>query len=308
MWIELHDGARDHPKILKVARDLGIPKVHVLGHVCSLWTWTLRMAPDGDLSSFDHEDIEIAAEWDGEPGKFITACIERGLLDRTEYGLAIHDWFDFAGSLKSAQRSREYRQRQRDLTHKLSEIHNNTSPSRDGDMTKPNSTVISRRPTDQTDQTDQTDVCQRDAPRESDRPHPDTGADAGQVRTPADAGSKPPILQLPLRGDKTFPITDQMVYAWQFSYPKLDVLGELKRACQWATDNPNRRKTEAGAKKFLGGWLARSHNNGGGGGSSSGSGPRVTVLDGMPDRYPWEPTEEEMFAEVNRICDEKGLP
>jgi hypothetical protein len=131
MWIEVHDSARDHPKMLKVARDLGVAKVQVLGHVVSLWLWTLRMAPDGDLGSFDHDDVAIAAEWDGDAETFIAAMLKRELLDQGEHGLVIHDWMDFAGSLKAAQRARDYRARKRDnaeLSHTV------TSQSRDGNV------------------------------------------------------------------------------------------------------------------------------------------------------------------------------
>ncbi len=109
MWIELHDGARDHPKILKVARDLEIPRAHALGLICSLWTWTLRMAPDGNLSSFDTDDIELAAGWEGKPGAFMESIVERKLLDKIPGGYACHDWQDYSGSLKAAERKRRER-------------------------------------------------------------------------------------------------------------------------------------------------------------------------------------------------------
>ena len=169
MWIEMHDSARDHPKIIKAARDLGIPEVQMLGHMCSLWLWTLRMAPDGDLGSFDSEDIEIGAKWDGKPGEFIQACESRGLVDNGEYGYKIHDWMDFAGSLKSAIRSKKHRERKR-----TEQSQEDTSPSRDGDKLEHDSTVISRRPTDRpTDQTDRPDrpdhkVRTRTVPNRSD--------------------------------------------------------------------------------------------------------------------------------------------
>ncbi len=115
MWIELHDSSRDHPKVVKLARRLGIPKVHAFGHLCSLWVWTLRMAPDGDLSSFDVDDIEIGAEWEGEQGALVGAMVETGLidLDSSSGGLGIHDWVEFASHLKAAKRKRDERERKR---------------------------------------------------------------------------------------------------------------------------------------------------------------------------------------------------
>src|SRR5690349_23124357 len=113
MYVELHDGVRDHPKILKLARDLGVPNVVALGHMCSLWTWALRMAPDGDLGSFDVEDIEIGAQWAGAPGMFVSSAISRKLLDKTEFGFVVHDWSERAGSLKTAKRVAAHRARRR---------------------------------------------------------------------------------------------------------------------------------------------------------------------------------------------------
>ncbi len=128
MWIELHDSSRDHPKIIKLARSCEISEVQALGHMCALWTWVLRMAPDGDLSSFDAEDVEIGARWDGEAGQLVKACISHGLIDLGDYGMEIHDWDDFSGSLKAAQRARDYRKRKRDR--------NVTIPRQCGDITQ----------------------------------------------------------------------------------------------------------------------------------------------------------------------------
>jgi len=117
MWIELHDSSRDHPKIIKLARVLKIHQAQALGHMVSIWTWALRMCPDGDLSSFDDDDIEIGAMWSGEPGALVAAAEDLRLLDRNDDGnFIIHDWDDFSGSLKAAKRAREYRKRKRDAS------------------------------------------------------------------------------------------------------------------------------------------------------------------------------------------------
>jgi hypothetical protein len=111
MWLELHDSVRDHPKLIKSSRDLGIPKVYLLGHLSSLWTWTLRMAPDGNLSSFSEEDIEIGAEWEGPPGKLIDVLVKRGWIDQIDGGFEVHDWREYARHLKAAEWKRQERER-----------------------------------------------------------------------------------------------------------------------------------------------------------------------------------------------------
>jgi hypothetical protein len=150
MWLEYHDSVRDHPKLIKAARDLGIPKVHLLGHISSLWTWTLRMAPDGNLSSFSDEDIEIGAEWDGPPGKLVEVLRSRRWLDKIEDGYAVHDWPEYARHLKAAEWKRQER-----LRKKRQPMSGDRQPV-SGD--KSGIPDLSPRPTDrQTDQTDQTD-------------------------------------------------------------------------------------------------------------------------------------------------------
>jgi len=113
MWTEWHDSVRDHPKILKLARDLGVDEAKAVGLMGCLWAWTLRMAVDGNYSSFEVEDIELGAKWDGEPGAFAAAALKRRLLDETPDGLVCHDWLDYAGSLKATLRMRELRDRKK---------------------------------------------------------------------------------------------------------------------------------------------------------------------------------------------------
>ncbi len=45
---------------------------------------------------------------------------------------------------------------------------------------------------------------------------------------------------------------------YQNTYPTLDVEAELRKAGQWLSDNPKRRKTKKGMTRFLGGWLSRA--------------------------------------------------
>lgn len=175
MWIELHDTSRDHPKITDLAELLGVKTVVALGHMCSLWTWTLRFAPDGCLESFNVTAIERGAQWDGERGAFVSAAKNVGLLDGDDGALHLHDWADYAQHLKAADRKRRERIRkssQRNNSH-LAEMsrdthgtNENVPPmSRDTHGTLNSCPHMSRRPDqtrpDQTDQTrpDQTDEC-----------------------------------------------------------------------------------------------------------------------------------------------------
>jgi hypothetical protein len=112
-WLRLEDTFCDHPKFRKLARRLDISEVTARGHAATLWAWTLRHSPDGNLSTYDNEDISIAAGWEGDPELFVASLVECRLLEELDDGVAIHEWMDRAENLKSAQRVRRHRERKR---------------------------------------------------------------------------------------------------------------------------------------------------------------------------------------------------
>ena len=108
-WLESHKALREHPKTKRAARSLGIPTVHLVGHLHYLWYWAMDYAPDGDLSAFDPEDIADAADWTGDPDAFIKALVSAGGGRRPGFleerdGLHIHDWIDHGGRLAESRR------------------------------------------------------------------------------------------------------------------------------------------------------------------------------------------------------------
>jgi hypothetical protein len=80
---------RDHPKRRKLKRRLGSDGVLAL---IDLWSWAGANRPDGRLTSLDTEDIEAAAQWDGDEGALVAALVALRLLDETPEGYALHDW------------------------------------------------------------------------------------------------------------------------------------------------------------------------------------------------------------------------
>ena len=123
-WIESHQTLRNHPKIIRAARALGVSRVTMYGHMHCLWWWAMDYAQDGDISAFDPEDIAEAAEWEGDAGAFIAALLESarigdkpGLLEMIDGRLCIHDWYDYAGKLidkRKADAARKRDERRRD--------------------------------------------------------------------------------------------------------------------------------------------------------------------------------------------------
>jgi hypothetical protein len=111
-WIKVDTTATEHRKIRKLAKELGMPAPHVLGHLVHFWCKVLEQAPDGNLKDWSFEDVEHAARWHGGHGQFYEAMGAAGLLDGGPDDLHVHDWEVYAGEyLKGLQRSREWKQR-----------------------------------------------------------------------------------------------------------------------------------------------------------------------------------------------------
>jgi len=78
-----------HPKTKKLIRRGGQAAAWNL--VC-LFLWVSQSKPSGDLSGMTDEDIEIAAGWEGEEGKFVRLLSDVGFLDGHTNDYAVHDW------------------------------------------------------------------------------------------------------------------------------------------------------------------------------------------------------------------------
>ena len=87
--IRLSVGFFDHPKIIKLERQLGLEGVTALLH---LWLWAAQNRPSGILSGMDGEDIEIAARWKGVQEEFNGVVTRLKLLDTVGEICRIHDW------------------------------------------------------------------------------------------------------------------------------------------------------------------------------------------------------------------------
>ena len=79
-----------HPKTKKLIKKVGTDAAWRL--VC-LFLWAAQNKPDGVLSGMTAEDIELAVDWAGEDGAFVSALIACGFVDgNDDEGYSIHDW------------------------------------------------------------------------------------------------------------------------------------------------------------------------------------------------------------------------
>ena len=91
--IRLSVGFWQHPKTKKTVKRLGLEGIRSLQ---VLWLWAAVSRPDGVLSGMDWEDIELAADWQGEERAFFECCLgSEGAsmwIDEDEGGYILHDW------------------------------------------------------------------------------------------------------------------------------------------------------------------------------------------------------------------------
>ena len=82
-----------HVKTKKLKRLIGVEGVYCFVRLWGYCTET-ETRRDGNLFGMDADDIELAADWSGEPGRFVRVLVDVKYLDETPQGLMIHDWSD----------------------------------------------------------------------------------------------------------------------------------------------------------------------------------------------------------------------
>jgi hypothetical protein len=74
---------------------------------------------------------------------------------------------------------------------------------------------------------------------------------------PPNPPPEPPVMEFPVNGTgpRLWPLSASKANEYRESFPGIDVEAELRKARQWALDNPTKRKTARGMAAFLGRWL-----------------------------------------------------
>lgn len=99
-WIESHQSLGNHPKTIRLARELKVGVPTAIGYLHLLWWWALDYAPVGTLSPLRRDAATQACRWSKDPDRFWRALGSAGFVDELPDGtLAIHDWAEYAGRL-----------------------------------------------------------------------------------------------------------------------------------------------------------------------------------------------------------------
>lgn len=100
-------GVPEHPKFAALKAKLSLSKFEGMGLLETLWHFTGRYAPRGDIGRYSNSEIEAWLEWKGAPDAAVDALTSCGWIDtHKKYRLVIHDWHEHADNTTKKQVSR----------------------------------------------------------------------------------------------------------------------------------------------------------------------------------------------------------
>jgi hypothetical protein len=99
IWIQSETTMVKNTKFLRLSRTLNIGIAETIGLLTLLWHCVLEMKEDGDITSWNNDDIECYAHWQGKRGAFAKALFieEHQFIDKADGKNLIHDWTETAG-------------------------------------------------------------------------------------------------------------------------------------------------------------------------------------------------------------------
>ena len=103
--------SRLNPAIGRMASDLKVKPVQVVGHLTEFWHWASNISDDGDISRFTERQIARNSEWTGNETRFVEALVRHGFLVKTTSGLIVEEWWNIWGGLSDKRLIQKERQR-----------------------------------------------------------------------------------------------------------------------------------------------------------------------------------------------------
>lgn len=77
------------------------------------------------------------------------------------------------------------------------------------------------------------------------------------------SSSAPPVASMILNDGTYFNVSVSDFNKWAALYPAVDVMQELRKMVGWCDNNPRKRKTKSGIRRFINNWLAGEQDKGG---------------------------------------------
>lgn len=77
-----------------------------------------------------------------------------------------------------------------------------------------------------------------------------------------ESGTTQQPVQLLLNDGSAYSVKQAEISLYQDTYPNVDVMQQLREMSLWCIDNPKKRKTKSGIKRFISSWLGREQDKG----------------------------------------------
>lgn len=258
-------GTPEHPKTARLARLLARPKYQVVGVLESVWHFTQRYAPRGDVGKWSDEEIAASIQWEADPGELIDALVESGFLKRCDehFRIYVHDWPEHAD--QTVQRCAEVRNYGFLSIYSVHKVPQNEGAKLEKKRKKEeqasNTLAIDSKKLDSQGQGPglvSSIRIEKDSLVSSSLVSRNSKGAAGGTSSEVSARRKSKGVFFLTKGPGEFFADDCFLDEYMEIFPRLDVKGEIKKAAAWCEANPGRRKTIKGMKRFLSGWLLKA--------------------------------------------------
>lgn len=231
-----------HPRLLRLARAMEITPAHAVGLLVTMWA---AFREHGDPRSFAAEDLdrllEVGLDRRSTGGRPSVDLQLSGWITVNERGRieSVRGWerYETADKRREAERKRSERRRKKE-------------------QKKP---PVDRR-------------SSRGRPAGDLRPEAEADLEDSSLRSSSSFARSRPADSAPVSVDIAldgFPLagkagewalTTEHMSELSEAFPGVDVLAEALKARQWLRDQPSRRKTLRGMRRFLSGWMERQQN------------------------------------------------
>ncbi len=285
-------GLLQHPKFRRLVHTMREPVPHILGYLECLWQVAYEC---GQAVIGDAVDVELAAQFPGEPGKLTAALVGCGLIDTLEGGrYQVHDLYDHAPDYVLDRARREGERKKEKKCSRCGIIYRSTDPrskfcrdacrqadyrerhQKQGELCYgPLRTVTDSDGTPapapapipkKGDESPLTPLAPSRVAASEPTPSAPGINTAAAPEEPQQRQEDPAALIFPVVGGKRgkgpteWPLRQSKLAEYAESFPGVDVLAECRKALQWCRDNPAKRKTPSGMSAFLGRWLGKAQN------------------------------------------------
>lgn len=229
-WIKMRADLLTHPKVVRIASALKADNLRTVGGLMSVWCLFDAHSIDGSLD-YTPEALDLHLRWEG----FAQAMAAVKWLEISPEKLSLPQFDTHNGA--SAKRRAQDADRKR-------EVRNLSASDADNLRTR-----------EEKRREEKKEKKTPSAPRPADAPPDEFHAEPQP--------SAPPVLTITTNTGKPYPIHQELIDDWTRDFPGVSVLAELRHARAWCEASPTRRKTAGGMKRFLVGWLGRSHDRSG---------------------------------------------